>query len=62
MNQLQSKINVRSEDFKTNQQAMQTLVTDLKQVAQRIALGMVKMPVKNIWLEANFYPVNVLTN
>ncbi len=39
MNQLQSKINVRSEDFKTNQQAMQTLVTDLKQVAQRIALG-----------------------
>ncbi|WP_437434795.1 hypothetical protein, partial [Acinetobacter seifertii] len=24
MNQLQSKINIRSEDFKTNQQAMQT--------------------------------------
>ena len=39
MNQLQSKINVRSEDFKTNQQAMQTLVTDLKQVAQRIAFS-----------------------
>ena len=39
MNQLQSKINVRSEDFKTNQQAMQTLVNDLTQVAQNIALG-----------------------
>ncbi|MCT2527125.1 hypothetical protein MNL87_07900, partial [Acinetobacter baumannii] len=39
MNQLQSKINVRTEDFKTNQQAMQTLLTDLKQVAPRLALG-----------------------
>ena len=39
MNQLQSKINVRSEDFKINQQAMQTLVNDLTQVAQNIALG-----------------------
>ncbi len=33
------------------------MVTDLKQVAQRIALG--GMPVKNIWLEVSFYPVNV---
>ncbi|WP_288391100.1 carboxyl transferase domain-containing protein [uncultured Acinetobacter sp.] len=39
MNQLQSKVNVRSEDFKTNQQTMQTLVNDLTQVAQNIALG-----------------------
>lgn len=62
MNQLQSKINVRSEDFKTNQQAMQTLVTDLKQVAQRIALGGGENARQNIWLEANFYLVNVLIN
>ena len=39
MNQLQSKVNVRSEDFKTNQQTMQTLVNDLTQIAQNIALG-----------------------
>ncbi|MHA3050163.1 carboxyl transferase domain-containing protein [Acinetobacter sp. ANC 4639] len=39
MNQLKSKINIRSEDFKINQQAMQTLVDDLKNVAQHIALG-----------------------
>jgi len=39
MNQLHSKINVRSEDFKTNQHAMQTLVADLQQVAQKVALG-----------------------
>lgn len=39
MNQLKSKINIRSEDFKINQQAMQTLVDDLKNVAQQIALG-----------------------
>ena len=56
MNQLQSKINVRSEDFKTNQQAMQTLVTDLKQVAQRIALGGGENARQNIWLEVNFTP------
>ncbi|MHA3104869.1 carboxyl transferase domain-containing protein [Acinetobacter sp. ANC 3791] len=39
MNQLKSKINIRSEDFKINQQAMQTLVDDLKSVTQHIALG-----------------------
>ncbi|ENU82004.1 hypothetical protein F975_00087 [Acinetobacter sp. ANC 3789] len=39
MNQLKSKINIRSEDFKINQQAMQTLVDDLKNVTQHIALG-----------------------
>ena len=39
MNILQSKINIRSEDFKTNQTAMQILVDDLKQKAQQIALG-----------------------
>ena len=39
MNQIQSKINVRSEDFKTNQAAMQTLVDDLKQKVATIALG-----------------------
>jgi len=39
MNQLQSKINVRSEDFKVNQQTMNALVSDLKQVAQSISLG-----------------------
>jgi acyl-CoA synthetase (AMP-forming)/AMP-acid ligase II len=39
MNQLHSKINIRSEDFKTNQTAMQSLVDDLKQKAEQIALG-----------------------
>ena len=39
MNQLHSKINIRSEDFKINQIAMQQLVDDLKQKAQHIALG-----------------------
>lgn len=39
MNQLHSKINIRSEDFKTNQTAMQSLVYDLKQKAEQIALG-----------------------
>ena len=39
MNQLYSKINIRSEDFKTNQTAMQSLVDDLKQKAEQIALG-----------------------
>ena len=37
MNQLHSKINIRSEDFKTNQTAMQSLVDDLKQKAEQIA-------------------------
>jgi len=39
MNILQSKINIRSDDFKINQAAMQLLVDDLKQKAQQIALG-----------------------
>ena len=39
MNQLHSKINIRSEYFKTNQTAMQSLVDDLKQKAEQIALG-----------------------
>ena len=43
MNQLHSKINIRSEDFKINQTAMQQLVDDLKQKAQHIALGGVRL-------------------
>ena len=39
MNILNSKINIRSDDFKNNQSAMQLLVDDLKQKAQQIALG-----------------------
>ena len=39
MNQLQSKINIRSEEFKTNQAAMLQLVDDLKQKVEKIALG-----------------------
>ncbi|OUY08950.1 carboxyl transferase domain-containing protein [Acinetobacter populi] len=39
MNQLSSKINVRSEGFKENQLAMQTLVNDLKNLTNHIALG-----------------------
>ena len=39
MNEIQSKINVRSEDFKINQAAMLNLVDDLTQKAQTIALG-----------------------
>lgn len=39
MNQIQSKINIRSEDFKANQAAMQQLVDDLKQKVATIALG-----------------------
>ncbi len=39
MNEIQSKINVRSEDFKINQAAMLSLVDDLTQKAQTIALG-----------------------
>lgn len=39
MNQLQSKINTRSEDFKSNQTAMQNLVEDLKNVSHKIVLG-----------------------
>ena len=39
MNQLKSKINIRSDEFKNNQTAMQNLVEDLKQKVQKIALG-----------------------
>lgn len=39
MNQLHSKINIRSETFKQNQTAMQILVDDLKRLAQQVALG-----------------------
>ncbi|TCM64469.1 3-methylcrotonyl-CoA carboxylase beta subunit [Acinetobacter calcoaceticus] len=39
MNQLTSKLNTRSEDFKNNQAAMQKIVADLKQVTNKIALG-----------------------
>jgi len=39
MNQLQSKINIRNEEFKTNQAAMLQLVDDLKQKVEKIALG-----------------------
>lgn len=39
MNQLQSKINIRSDEFKNNQAAMQNLVDDLREKVQKIALG-----------------------
>jgi len=39
MNQLQSKINTRSDEFKNNQAAMQSLVDDLREKVQKIALG-----------------------
>ncbi len=39
MNQLQSKINIRSEEFKTNQAAMQAWWMTSKQKVQKIALG-----------------------
>ncbi len=39
MNQLNSKINTRSEEFKTNHQAMQNLVEDLRNLSQKISLG-----------------------
>ena len=39
LNQLQSKINSRSEEFKNNQATMLNLVQDLKQISQKIALG-----------------------
>ena len=39
LNVLGTKLNVRSEDFKNNQAAMQNLVADLKTLAQKIALG-----------------------
>lgn len=39
MNEIKSKINVRSEDFKNNQAAMLALVADLKTQAETIALG-----------------------
>ena len=39
MNQLSSTINIRSEEFKTNQTAMLQLVDDLKQKVEKIALG-----------------------
>ena len=39
MNQLQSKINIRSDEFKNNQAAMQSLVDDLREKVQKIALG-----------------------
>jgi len=38
LNQLQSKINSRSEEFKNNQATMLNLVQDLKQISQKIAL------------------------
>lgn len=39
MNQLNSKINIRSDEYKTNHTAMQNVVNDLKQVAGKVALG-----------------------
>ncbi len=39
MNEIQSKINIRSEEFKINQMAMQVLVDDLKQKTTQISLG-----------------------
>lgn len=39
MNEIQSKLNTRSEEFKINQAAMLELVEDLKEKAQKIALG-----------------------
>jgi len=53
MNQLSSKINIRSEEFKTNQTAMLQLVDDLKQKVEKLLWVVVKLPVKNIWTVAN---------
>jgi 3-methylcrotonyl-CoA carboxylase beta subunit len=39
MNQLHSKLNIRSDDFKAHQQNMQQLVDDLKQTSAMISLG-----------------------
>ncbi|WP_139852108.1 carboxyl transferase domain-containing protein [Acinetobacter pullicarnis] len=39
MNQLNSKLNTRSDAFKTNQAAMQKIVADLAQTTENIALG-----------------------
>ncbi|OTG88034.1 methylcrotonoyl-CoA carboxylase [Acinetobacter sp. ANC 4558] len=39
MNQIQSKINIRSDEFNTNKLAMQSLVQDLKEKVEQIALG-----------------------
>lgn len=39
MNQLHSKINIRSDEYKNNHAAMQHIVNDLKQVANKVALG-----------------------
>jgi 3-methylcrotonyl-CoA carboxylase beta subunit len=36
---LESKLNTRSDDFKTNAGAMQALVDDLKAKIEKIALG-----------------------
>ena len=40
LNQLKSKINSRSDEFKNNQASMLNLVQDLKQISQKIALSM----------------------
>ena len=39
MNQLSSKLNVRSDTFKTNQSAMLPLVQDLQNLSTRLTLG-----------------------
>ena len=62
MNEIQSKINVRSEDFKINQAAMLSLVDDLTQKAQTIALGGGEKARQNILIVENYYHVNVLIN
>ena len=60
MNQLQSKINIRSEEFKTNQAAMLQLVDDLKQKVEKLPWVAEKLPVRNIWIAANYCRVNGL--
>ncbi len=56
MNQLQSKINIRSEDFKTNQTAMQNLVDDLSKKSKKLLWVVVKLHAKNIWHRGKLLP------
>lgn len=48
MNQLQSKINIRSDEFKNNQAAMQSLVDDLREKVQKLLWVVAKLHAKNI--------------
>ena len=44
MNQLQSKINIRSDEFKNNQAAMHSLVAALRDTVQQTAISKHEKP------------------